>query len=57
MLVKNIDGKIKKTDEKGSFKTTKYGKDRIEFPSQPQYPEKWYRAIIRDCGDNIRVKE
>ncbi|MDR0619509.1 MAG: C69 family dipeptidase [Bacteroidales bacterium] len=57
LLVKYIDGNIKKTDEKGNFKTTKYGKDRIEFPSQPQYPEKWYRAIIRDCGDNIRVKE
>jgi dipeptidase len=57
LLVKYIDGNIKKTDENGEFKTTKYGKDRIEFPSQPQYSEKWYRAIIQDCGDNIRVKD
>jgi dipeptidase len=57
LLVKYMDGNIKKTDEKGDFKTTKYGKDHIEFPQQPQYSEKWYRAIIKDCGDNIRVKD
>ncbi|MDR2684359.1 MAG: C69 family dipeptidase [Prevotellaceae bacterium] len=57
LLVKYIDGNIKKTDENGDFKTTKYGKDRIEFPNQPQYSEKWYRAIIQDCGDNIRVND
>jgi dipeptidase len=57
LLVKYIDGNIKKTDENGNFKTTKYGKDRIESPSQPQYSEKWYRAIIQDCGDNIKVAD
>ena len=56
LLVKYIDGNIKKTDENGRFKTTPYGKDRIEFPNQPPYPEKWYKMIVDDCGDNIKSK-
>ncbi|MDR1973122.1 MAG: C69 family dipeptidase [Bacteroidales bacterium] len=57
LLVKYTDGNIKKTDGNGNFKTTKYGKNYIEFPAQPQYPEKWYRAIINDVGGNIRVED
>jgi hypothetical protein len=50
-----MDGNIKKTDENGNIKTTKYGPSYIEFPEQPEYPEKWYRTIIQDCGNNIKV--
>lgn len=55
LLVKYIDGNVKKTDEKGNFKTTKYGSDRIEFPSQPKYSQDFYEKIVKDCGDNIKV--
>lgn len=54
LLVKYIDGNIKKTDANGNFKTTPYGKDRIEFPEQPPYPEFWYKKIVEDCGENIK---
>lgn len=54
LLVKYIDGNVKKTDANGNFKTTPYGKDRIEFPEQPPYPEFWYKKIVEDCGENIK---
>ncbi len=56
LLVKYMDGNVKKTDEKGNFKTTPYGPDRIEMPDMPLYPESWYREIVEDCGENIKVK-
>lgn len=47
LLVKYIDGNIKK-EENGKFlKNT--------MPSQPQYPEKWYRMIIKDNGETLKV--
>ena len=53
LLVKYIDGNVKKTDENGRFKTTPYGADRIEMPEWPPYPEFWYKKIVEDCGENI----
>ncbi|MBO8433178.1 MAG: C69 family dipeptidase, partial [Bacteroidetes bacterium] len=57
LLVKYIDGNVKKTDANGNFKTTPYGPDRIEMPDMPPYPESWYRKIVEDCGENIQVVE
>lgn len=55
LLVKYIDGNIKKVDENGRFKTTEYGEDRVEFPDQPAYPDWYYKKVVEDCGENIKV--
>lgn len=57
LLVKYIDGNIKKTDDKGNFIRTEYGRDRIVFPLQPEYPKAWYKMIVDDCGENIKEVE
>lgn len=57
LLVKYIDGNIKKHDEKKKFSTTEYGDDRIVSPSQPEYPLWYYKKIVEDCGENIKVVE
>ena len=57
LLVKYMDGNIKKTNENGNFITTPYGPGRIEMPDMPPYPEFWYKKIVEDCGDNIREHE
>jgi dipeptidase len=53
LLVKYHDGNIKK-EENGKFITNGNEKPQVVFPEQPPYPEKWYRMIIQDCGNNIR---
>ncbi len=57
LLVKYIDGNIKKTDDKGNFIRSEYGEDRIVFPLQPEYPKAWYKMIVDDCGENIKEVE
>ena len=57
LLVKYIDGNIKKTDDKDNFIRSEYGQDRIVFPLQPEYPKAWYKMIVDDCGENIKEVE
>lgn len=57
LLVKYIDGNVKKVDAKGEFQRSEYGHDRIVMPDMPPYPEWWYRKIVESCGDNIKVVE
>lgn len=57
LLVKYMDGNVKKTNANGNFITTPYGSDRIEMPEWPPYPEFWYRKIVEDCGENIQELE
>ena len=57
LLVKYMDGNIKKTDDKGNFIRSEYGQDRIVFPLQPEYPKAWYKMIVDDCGENIKEVE
>ncbi|MEG1762756.1 MAG: dipeptidase, partial [Bacteroidales bacterium] len=54
LLVKYIDGNIKK-EENGKFKNSKYGEQRAVMPSQPKYPDWWYKKIVEDAGDNLKV--
>jgi len=56
LLVKYIDGNIKK-EENGKFKYTNTEKPQPEFPMQPKYPDWFYKMIIDDAGDNLRIKE
>ena len=49
LLVKYMDGNIKKQNANGEFLRNEYGTP--EFPTQPAYPDFWYKAIIIDNGD------
>ena len=53
LLVKYIDGNIKK-EENGRFKTTEFG--GCASPSQPRYPDSFYRQIVKDHGEVIRER-
>lgn len=57
LLVKYIDGNVKKTDDKGDFQRSEYGRDRIVMPDMPPYPQSWYKQIVEDCGENIKAIE
>ena len=47
LLVKYIDGNIKKQNPDGSFKTI-YNENNSVMPSQPGYPQKWLDAIAKE---------
>ncbi|MBO7300181.1 MAG: C69 family dipeptidase [Tidjanibacter sp.] len=48
LMVKYIDGNIKKQDESGKFLTNGHHPSQPAFPSQPGYGEKFLRAIAED---------
>ncbi len=53
LLMKYIDGNIKHT-EKGRIKTTPTGV--VVSPQQPPYPAWFYKMIVNDHGDVLKVK-
>ncbi len=55
LLVKYMDGYIK-YEKDGQFETNGIDAKQAKFPMQPEYPEKWYRTIVNDCGKNIMSK-
>lgn len=54
LLVKFIDGNVKRQNEDGSFKYNKYGLPAS--PSQPGYDKKYYENIVRESGDHFLLK-
>lgn len=54
LLVKYLDGNIKK-EKDGQFERTPYG--MAVGPKQPKYSEEFYRAIVNQIGDKIKVKK
>ena len=54
LLVKYLDGNVKR-EQDGHFLRTEYGVPAS--PRQPRYSEDFYRAIVQQRGDEIRVKE
>ena len=56
LLVKYIDGNIKKQNPDGSFATNGFSDKIPEFPTQEDYSEHWKAAVVRDNGDILRVK-
>ena len=54
LLVKYMDGNIKKENDKGQFERTATG--QAVFPMQPDYRKEWLQMIVRDHGDVIREK-
>lgn len=55
LMVKYIDGNIKKQDEAGKFINNGNGAHYPVSPSQPGYSEKWKRAVKDDAGEVLKV--
>jgi len=54
LLMKYIDGNIKH-EKDGKIETTETGV--VRFPQQPPYPAWFYRQIVDDKGEVLRVTE
>lgn len=54
LLVKYLDGNVKR-EKDGKFERTEWGVPAS--PRQPRYSEDYYRAIVNQRGDELRVKE
>ena len=54
LMVKYLDGNIKKQDENGRFLESPYNQGQNVSPDMPRYPNWWYEAIIREHGDVIK---
>ena len=54
LLVKYLDGNIKQ-EKDGEFARTPYG--MADRPQQPKYSDEFYRAIVNQIGDKIKVKK
>ena len=52
LLVKYHDGNVKK-EKDGKFERNEWGVPA--FPDQPGYPEWWYREIVKDHGETVKV--
>lgn len=57
LLVKYIDGNIKKQNPDGSFMDNGFDKKIPAFPIQEPYSEKWMESVVHDNGDILRVRE
>ncbi len=53
LMVKYIDGNIKK-EENGVFLKNGYGMPA--FPEQPGYSEQYYRSVVKDTDDKLKMK-
>jgi len=56
LLVKFMDGNVKKQDAQGHFKDNGYSKSIPEFPFQPGYSDRWKKAVKEDAGTKLMVK-
>ena len=54
LLVKYMDGNMKKTNEDGTFQITEYGIPA--YPSFPGYDQKYYENIVKETGDHFLLK-
>jgi Dipeptidase len=56
LLVKYIDGNVKKQNNDGSFTDNGNGRNIPANPIQPGYSEKWKEAVAKDAGEKILAK-
>ncbi len=54
LLVKYLDGNIKKTDADGNFVRTEEG--LCAYPEFGGYNDEYYRNIVRQTGDKFKVE-
>lgn len=55
VLVKYMDGNVKKQNLDGSFKDNGAGVNIPESPGHPAFRERWLRSIVKDHGEVIKV--
>ena len=55
LLVKYMDGNVKKTNEDGTFKITEYGIPAT--PSFPGYDQRYYDNIVKETGDHFLISK
>ena len=53
LLVKFMDGNIKKTDDNHNFIKSEHGLP--VYPEFGGYDERYFRSIVKDAGDRLRV--
>jgi dipeptidase len=56
LLVKYIDGNVKKTDENGSFLDNGNGVNIPAMPNFPGYDERWYRNVVANDDGTLKVR-
>ncbi|MCM1290568.1 MAG: C69 family dipeptidase [Prevotella sp.] len=54
LMVRFMDGNMKKVDENGDFIKNEYGVP--EYPSFPGYDKKYYENIVKETGDKFLIK-
>ena len=57
LLVKYIDGNIKRQNEDGSFATNGYDDHIPAYPIWEDYSDKWKENVVRDNGDILRIRK
>ena len=57
LLVKFMDGNVKRQNPDGSFQSNGSGKPIPESPMHPQFRERWLRGVVKDHGDVMEVKK
>ncbi|MDE5807233.1 MAG: C69 family dipeptidase, partial [Muribaculaceae bacterium] len=55
LLVKFMDGNMKKTDENGDFILSEYGIP--VYPTFPGYDKKYYENIVKETGDHYLISK
>ena len=55
LLVKYIDGNVKRQNPDGSFKDNGSGKNIPANPIQPGYSDHWKRKVAEDAGERLKV--
>lgn len=54
LLVRFMDGNMKKLDENGKFLRNEYGLPA--YPSFPGYDERYLKNIVKETGDHFKIK-
>ncbi len=56
LLVKYMDGNVKRQNEDGSFRDNGSGKNIPESPLHPKFRERWLRAVVKEHGEVMEIK-
>ncbi len=57
LLVKYMDGNVKRQNEDGSFQDNGSGKNIPESPMHPKFRERWLRSVVNDHGKVMEIKK
>ena len=57
LLVKYMDGNVKRQNPDGTFQSNGSGKPIPESPVHPKFRERWLRGVVKDHGDVMEVRK